>query len=113
MKKSGRGGILFRDREKKRDDRGSAIVIVIIAMAMIGILATTIVWASYINYRIKINDLKVKNNFYSAETIVEQIVAGVKRDVVSKSINEAYQQVISKYPGTDGAKQAQKRLNAM
>ncbi len=24
-----------------------------------------------------------------------------------------YQQVISKYPGTDGAKQAQKRLNAM
>ncbi|EJH7383329.1 tetratricopeptide repeat protein, partial [Salmonella enterica] len=24
-----------------------------------------------------------------------------------------YQQVINKYPGTDGAKQAQKRLNAM
>ncbi len=24
-----------------------------------------------------------------------------------------YQQVISKYPGTDGAKRAQKRLNAM
>lgn len=97
MKKWSRGGILFRNRDMKRDDRGSAIVIVIIAMAMIGILATTIVWASYINYRIKINDLKVKNNFYSAETIVEQIVAGVKKDVVSKSINEAYQQVISNW----------------
>lgn len=97
MKKLCKGGILFRNSEKKRDDRGSAIVIVIIAMAMIGILASTIVWASFINYRIKINDLKVKNNFYSAETIVEQIVAGIKRDVVSESINEAYQQVISNW----------------
>ncbi|MCD7726689.1 MAG: hypothetical protein LUI12_14235 [Clostridiales bacterium] len=81
----------------KKDNRGSAIVIVIIAMALIGILATTILWSAYLNYRIKINDMKVKNSFYSAETVVEQIVAGVKKDVASRSINIAYQEVLSNW----------------
>ncbi len=88
---------LLFGKKNRRDDRGSAIVIVIIAMAMIGILASTILWASYLNYRIKINDLKVKNSFYSAETVVEQIMAGVKKDIVSASVNEAYQEVVSNW----------------
>ena len=94
--------LLFGNKNT-RDDRGSAIVIVIISMALIGILASTILWASYLNYRIKINDLKVKNSFYSAETVVEQIVAGVKKDVVSAAVNEAYQEVVSNWDalGTD------------
>ena len=41
--------------KKRRDDRGSAIVIVIIAMAMIGILATTMLWMAYMNYMIKVS----------------------------------------------------------
>ena len=40
---------LYRRLKKRRDDRGSAIVIVIIAMAMIGILATTLLWMAYMN----------------------------------------------------------------
>ena len=52
---------------QKRRNRGSSIVIVIIAMAMIGILATTLLWMSYINYKIKVNDIRNKNSFYSAE----------------------------------------------
>lgn len=95
-KPQGSRGLLFGNKNK-RDDRGSAIVIVIIAMALIGILASTILWASYLNYRIKINDLKVKNSFYSAETVVEQILAGVKKEIVSASVNEAYQEVASNW----------------
>ena len=95
-------------KKNKRDDKGSAIIIVIIAMALIGILASTILWASYLNYRIKVNDLKVKNSFYSAETVVEQILAGVKKNVVSASINEAYQEVLSNWDalGTDDNRQS-------
>lgn len=102
------GKILFQNKANERDDRGSSIVIVIIAMALIGILATTILWSAYLNYRIKINDLKVKNNFYSAETVVEQILAGVKKNVVSDSINEAYQEVISNWDalGTDSNRES-------
>ena len=40
----GKTAQLHRLAKKRRDDRGSAIVIVIIAMAMIGILATTMLW---------------------------------------------------------------------
>lgn len=99
--------LLFGSKNE-RDDRGSAIVIVIISMALIGILASTILWSSYLNYRIKINDLKVKNSFYSAETVVEQIVAGVKKDVVSAAVNEAYQEVVSNWDalGTDSNRES-------
>lgn len=108
MRKPQESRRLLFGKKNKRDDRGSAIVIVIIAMALIGILASTILWASYLNYRIKVNDLKVKNSFYSAETVVEQILAGVKKEVVSSSVNEAYQEVVSNWDalGTDDNRQS-------
>lgn len=108
MSKPRKSRRLLFGNKNKRDDRGSAIVIVIISMALIGILASTILWASYLNYRIKINDLKVKNSFYSAETVVEQIVAGVKRKVVSTAVNEAYQEVVSNWDalGTDSNRES-------
>ena len=108
MRKPYEGRRLLFGKKNKRDDKGSAIVIVIIAMALIGILASTILWASYLNYRIKVNDMKVKNSFYSAETVVEQILAGVKKNIVSASINEAYQEVLSNWDalGTDENRQS-------
>lgn len=107
MKKPWEGRKKLLGKLIKRDDRGSAIVIVIIAMALIGIMATTILWAAYLNYRIKINDLRVKNSFYSAETVVEQIQAGVKLKV-SEAINEAYQEVVSNWDalGTDANRES-------
>ena len=65
---------------RKKRNSGSSIVIVIIAMAMIGILATTLLWMSYINYKIKVNDIRNKNSFYSAETVMEQILAGLQKE---------------------------------
>lgn len=108
MRKPYEGRRLLFGKKNKRDDKGSAIVIVIIAMALIGILASTILWASYLNYRIKVNDMKVKNSFYSAETVVEQILAGVKKNIVSASISEAYQEVLSNWDalGTDENRQS-------
>ena len=79
---------------RKRRNRGSSIVIVIIAMAMIGILATTLLWMSYINYKIKVNDIRNKNSFYSAEMVMEQIVAGLQKEA-SDSVAVANQEVLS------------------
>lgn len=93
---------------KRMDDRGSSIVTVMIAMAFIGILATTVLWASYLNYRMKVNNLRAKNSFYAAETAVEQIVTGIKKDVVSTSINKAYGEVINNWDalGTDANRES-------
>lgn len=87
----------------RRDDRGSAIVVVIIAMAMIGIMATTLMWMAYMNYMIKVNDIKNKNSFYSAEIVVEQIMAGVQIDV-SRAVGSAYEQMATEWGMMDDKK---------
>lgn len=80
----------------RRSNSGSAIILVIIAMAMIGILATTLIWMSFINYKIKTNDIRNKNSFYSAETVMEQIVAGLQGKA-SEAVAASYHEVLSNW----------------
>lgn len=78
------------------DNKGSAIVLVIIAMAMIGILATTMLWMAYMNYMIKVNDIRNKNSFYSAEVVVEQIMAGLQNES-AKAVGAAYKDMVARW----------------
>lgn len=87
---------LHKKYRKKMDNRGSAIVLVIIAMAMIGILATTMLWMAYMNYMIKVNDIRNKNSFYSAEVVVEQIMAGLQK-TSSEAVGAAYKDMVAKW----------------
>lgn len=87
---------LYRRFKKRRNDRGSAIVIVIIAMAMIGILATTLLWMAYMNYMIKVADIRNKNSFYSAEEVVEQIMSGLRQDS-AEAVSIAYREVLANW----------------
>ncbi|MDE6749359.1 MAG: hypothetical protein K2K21_09930, partial [Lachnospiraceae bacterium] len=80
----------------RKDNRGSAIVLVIIAIAMIGILASTIMWAAYVNYMIKLSDIRNKNSFYSSETVVEQIMAGMQHEA-SAAVSLSYQEVMQNW----------------
>ena len=86
---------------RERRNRGSSIVIVIIAMAMIGILATTLLWMSYYGYKIKVNDIRNKNSFYSAETVMEQIIAGLQGEA-SDAMAKSYQMVLSNWNDYEG-----------
>ena len=98
---------LHKWAKKKRDDRGSAIVIVIIAMAMIGILATTLLWMAYMNYMIKIADIRNKNSFYTAEEVVEQVMSGLRRES-AEAVGVAYRDVLSNW---DNLKTEEERSN--
>lgn len=91
---------LYQWAKKKRDDRGSAIVIVIIAMAMIGILATTLLWMAYMNYMIKVADIRNKNSFYTAEEVVEQIMSGLRRESAG-AVGVAYRDVLANWDNLD------------
>ena len=91
---------------RKRRNSGSSIVIVIIAMAMIGILATTLLWMSYVNYKIKVNDIRNKNSFYSAETVMEQIVAGLQKES-SDAVAIAYKETLSNWDRDDDGIQSE------
>ena len=97
MKRAGgKTAQFYRLMKKRRDDRGSAIVIVIIAMAMIGILATTMLWMAYMNYMIKVADIRNKNSFYTAEEVVEQVMSGLRRES-AEAVGIAYREVLSNW----------------
>ena len=78
------------------ENTGSSMVIVIVAMAFVGILGATILWMSLNNYFMKATDTKHKESFYSAEMVMEQIIAGLQKDA-SDAINLSYAAVMQGY----------------
>lgn len=62
---------------KKRDDRGGALITVVVVTAFISILVTIILYAAGMNYYMKNADKKNKDSFYEAEIVMESIKAGL------------------------------------
>lgn len=83
-------------KEKLNDDRGSAIVLVIIAIAFVGTLVAMLVYMVYFNYLMKFTDRSAKNNFYTAETALDIIKAGLEQDV-SDAMVAGYYDVVSNH----------------
>ena len=80
----------LRNRMKtKKNNRGAAMIMVIVSIAFIGMLVAMIVYMAYCNYLMKGTDRNAKNNFYSAEKALDVINAGLQQDV-SDSMAEAY-----------------------
>lgn len=87
-------------RKFHRDNRGSTLLVVILAMLMLGVLGTVSLYSTYINYSIKITERKATNNFYTAETVMEEIKAGLEREV-SSAFTEAYLDIMQNYGAYD------------
>ncbi|MBQ8199553.1 MAG: hypothetical protein IJZ76_09020 [Lachnospiraceae bacterium] len=73
----------------KRDNKGAALVMVIIAIAFVGMLVAMILYMAYCNYLMKASDTLAKDNFYSAEYALDVVNAGLQLDV-SECMSEAY-----------------------
>ena len=96
-----------RQFHRQTDNKGSAMVVVIIAMAFIGILASALMYMSLLNYQMKVNNLKAKDNFYSAETVLDEIRTAMGEQV-SASIGTAYTLVLKNYETTSAAEKRNK-----
>ncbi len=90
-------------KKVKDDNKGSAIVMVVIALAFIAILGVTIMWMSMANFRMKVTDQENKQGFYTAETVLEQIRVGLQGDA-SLAANSAYSVIMQNYSAWDEAK---------
>lgn len=86
--------------KQKLNDRGSAIVMVIVVVAFVSILATTLLYVAGTNYYRKATDLKTKESFYEAETALEEIRADLTVEV-SEAAKEAYTTVLINYAAAD------------
>lgn len=82
--------------KRKQNNKGSAIVLVIVVLALMGILVSVVLYMCMANFHMKANDLQSKDNFYSAEQILDEIRVGLQEEV-STAIDIAYMDVIQKY----------------
>nr|MBQ8252074.1 hypothetical protein [Lachnospiraceae bacterium] len=85
-------------QNRKRDNKGAALVMVIVAIAFIGMLVAMILYMAYCNYLMKNNDKLAKDNFYSAEYALDVLNAGLQMDV-SKAMSEAYVETMNNSSG--------------
>lgn len=78
-----------KQRKNKNKNKGAAIVMVIVAIAFVGMLVSMILYMSYANYLMKSNDKIAKNNFYTAESALALVNAGLQKEITT-SMAEAY-----------------------
>jgi Tfp pilus assembly protein PilX len=91
MKQHKTGKVSFR-----RDNRGAAIITVLITMTLLIVLASVVLYTSLANLQMKKLDKEGKISFYNAETVMNEIRAGVQQ-AVSGAIEAAYSEVLVSY----------------
>jgi len=85
-----------RKIDTKLNHKGSTLLMVIICIAFIGILGALMLSVSMVNLQMKKVQNKSKDNFYSCETALEEIRAGLE-ELTATTIQNAYEEVLSKY----------------
>lgn len=113
VKKSLKG--LYPKKEKayrrgRMDNRGATLVVVVVALALLGILASIILYSTYINYMIKVTEAKANNNFYTGEMAMEEVKAGLEQEV-SAAFSSAYLSIMQNYDAYDEVGRVQQFRN--
>lgn len=75
--------------KKKLNNRGSSIVMVVASIGFIGIIIGALLSAASYAYKLKMQDLNAKDNFYYVEQALNEIYAGVGSKTV-ESMQAAY-----------------------
>jgi len=79
-----------------KENKGSAIVMVLVVIAFVSILVSVLFYRSILNYQMKVVDYNAKDNFYTAENALDEIRTGLQ-SIASDAIAEAYVEVMQKY----------------
>ncbi len=79
-----------------QDNRGGAMAMVLIIIAFISVLAGVLMFAAYGGYQMRLVDKQGTDNFYSAETVLDEINAGLQAEV-SQALAKSYEQVMVNY----------------
>lgn len=94
----------MRNWKRACSNRGGALLSVIIAMTVVGILGTLVLSISYTNFRMKQVDKKSKDNFYSAEAVLDEICVKLQEEV-SRQYKKAYTTVMENYGSYSSAQE--------
>lgn len=81
---------------RKTDNRGATLIIVVICSAFVMILSTVILSITVTNRQMKKIEHEIKDNFYSAETALDEIKAGLE-ELVADSLEGAYLGILEEF----------------
>ncbi len=94
-------------REQKKNNKGSSIVMVLVVMALLMILVAIVLSLALMNYRMKTTNRQSVYNFYSAETALDEIRAGLTKEV-SAAAADAYNTTMAEFASLDESARRQK-----
>ena len=83
-------------RQQKKQNQGFSLITVIVAVAFIGILGLMVLYLALNNFQMKISGQKGTDSFYTAEQALEEIRAGLQKDV-GDAMSQAYIHVMENY----------------
>ncbi len=92
----------FKDKLNKFNNKGSALVVVIIVVSFICILGTLLLYLSVMNYQMKSTDYNTRVSFYGAEVPLEELRMQLAEDVSAASM-KAYESVMMQYSKLNNA----------
>ena len=78
------------------DNKGSAIVMVLVAIAFVSIMGSMIMYSTFYNYKMKVVDRQAKDSFYSADLAMDEVRVGLKK-IVSDAFSKAYLETMKQY----------------
>lgn len=94
-------------KKQKLNNAGSALLTVIVVVAFITVLATTMLYISGMNFQMKQTDYQNKKSFYKAEEALDELKAELVSEDMTEAFKYAYQEVMIQYAALEGdARQA-------
>lgn len=99
-------------KRKKSNNKGSTLVTVIIAISLVGILASLILIITQNSYVTKSVDSQSKNNFYNAEEVIDQLKLGIQNEIAASMV-DAYYDVIADFNLSDDADDRKKEFKKL
>lgn len=78
--------VSIRNRIKRLNDEGSALLTVVLVVTFLTVLATILMYISGLNFQIKQQDYQNKKNFYTGEEALEEIKASLMLDVSNAAL---------------------------
>lgn len=94
-------------KKQKLNNAGSALLTVIVVVAFITVLATTMLYITGMNYQMKQTDYQNKKSFYKAEEALDALKAELVSEDMTEAFQYAYQEVMVQYAALEGdARQA-------
>ena len=99
-------------KRNKSNNKGSTLVTVIIAIGLVGILASLILIITQNSYVTKSVDSQSKNNFYNAEEVIDQLKLGIQNEIAASMV-DAYYDVIADFNLSDDADDRKKEFKKL